>query len=259
MAFRPANISAHTMKFNSAASGEFVDLYEHIVDEEIIARNAQPKHQTFAPSQMRCDRVSWFRLRGVQPDKIKNPDRTLEFSANVGTACHEMIQQRLFNSNDVEWLSVSDYLKETDCPYTYTVDQNGYEQQIEITDPFPIRFACDGLIRFQGQLYLLEIKTSEFSSFQELISPKAKHMDQIRCYATLLNVEKALVLYVDRNYGNLKCFEIVISDIEKQQMIDKMQHVMDLVEAQIAPDKLSQGDPDCNPNMCPYSDKCKEW
>lgn len=257
MGFRPANISAHTMKFNSAASGEFIELYEKLIDDEIIKESSQPKHQSFAPSQMRCDRISWFRLRGVQPDKVSIPDRTLDFSAKVGTACHEIIQNRLAHCSDVEWLSPNQFL--SDQSYDFSYDKNGYEYQIEIRYPFPIRFACDGIIRFQGKVYLLEIKTSEFSSFQELIEPKPKHMDQIRCYATLLDVDNVLVLYVDRQYGSLKCFEIVISDGEKQAVRDKMTHVMDLVEANIAPEKLPKGDPDCNSNMCPYYEKCKQW
>ena len=130
---------------------------------------------------------------------------------------------------------------------------------IEIRHPFPIRFACDGIIRFQGKVYLLEIKTSEFSSFQELIEPKPKHMDQIKCYATLLDISNVFVLYVDRTYGGMKCFEITVSEPEKQAVLNKMQHVMDCVEGFIAPDGLPKGDPDCNPNMCPYFDKCKEW
>lgn len=257
MAFRPANISAHTMKFNTATSGDFIYAYEKIIDDEIAASAARPKHQSFAPSQMRCDRISWFRLRGVQPDKIKAPDRTLDFSAKVGTACHEIIQNRLAHCSDVEWLSPNQFL--SDQSYDFSYDKNGYEYQIEIRHPFPIRFACDGIIRFQGKIYLLEIKTSEFSSFQDLIEPKPKHMDQIKCYATLLDVSNVLVLYVDRQYGGLKCFEIVITQAEKDAMIAKMQHVMDCVESFIAPEGLPKGDPDCNPNMCPYYAKCKEW
>lgn len=259
MTFRPANIAAHTMKFNSAASSDLIELYEEIVDSEIESSRNKPKHKSFAPSQMRCDRISWFRLRGVQPDKVGTPDRTLQFSAEVGIACHEMIQKRLSDCNKIKWLDVDKWLESHGEAYDWYVKQSGYEQQIEMIKPYPIRFACDGLIEFGGQVYLLEIKTSEFSSFQDLIEPKPKHMDQIKCYATLLDISKVLVLYVDRTYGSLKCFEVDISDGEKQAIRDKMTHVMDLVQANIAPDKLPKGDPDCNSNMCPYFDKCKEW
>ncbi len=259
MAFRPANIAAHTMKFNSAASGEFIYAYEAIIDKEITAAASRPKHQSFAPSQMRCDRISWFRLRGVQPDTINEPDRTLDFSAKVGTACHQFIQERLANSSEFEWLDVDRWLDSHGCLTDFSVERNGYEQQIDVRKPYPIRFACDGLIKFNGQTYLLEIKTSEFSSFQDLIEPKPKHMDQIKCYATLLDISNVLVLYVDRTYGGMKCFEIVITDADKQEVLNKMQHVMDCVDSFIAPEKLPKGDPDCNPNMCPYYKKCHEW
>ena len=210
--FKPANISAHTMKFDSAASAEFIELYENIIDKEIKAQADHVKHQTFAPSQMRCDRISWFRLRGVQPDKIKTPDRTLDFSAKVGTACHQIIQERLSASPEIKWLDVDKYLESHGLPYDYYVETVGYEQQIEVRKPYPIRFACDGLIEFKGKTYLLEIKTSEFSSFQDLVAPKPKHMDQIRCYATLLDISNVLVLYQDRTYGGLKCFEVLVSE-----------------------------------------------
>ena len=258
MAFRPANIAAHTMKFNTAVSGDFVELYENLVNDEIARARSTAKHQTFAPSQMRCDRISWFRLRGVQPDPAK-PDPTLEFSAQVGTACHRIIQERLSKCKDIEWLSVDEWLRGHSQLIDYSVKREGYEQQIECFKPFPIRFACDGLIRFKDKVYLLEIKTSEYSSFQELIEPKPKHMDQIKCYAALLNVTNVLVLYQDRSYGGLKCFEIVISDAEKEESIKKMQNVMDLVEANIAPEKLPKGDPDCTASMCPYYETCKQW
>ena len=258
MSFKPANISAHTMKFNSAASGDFVELYENLVNDDIARARSAPKHQTFAPSQMRCDRISWFRLRGVKPDPA-TPDPTLEFTAQVGTACHRIIQQRLSSAEGIEWLSVDEWLRAHSMLLDYSVKREGYEQQIECFNPFPIRFACDGLIRFKDEVYLLEIKTSEFSSFQDLIEPKDKHMDQIRCYAALLNVSKALVLYQDRNYGSIKCFEIVISDAEKEATLSKMKNVMELVEANIAPEKLPKGDPDCTPSMCPYYEVCKQW
>lgn len=259
MAFRPANIAAHTMKFNSAASGNFVYFYEQLVDNEIKSQRNGPKHKTFAPSQMRCDRISWFRLRGVEPDKIDKSDYTLDFSAKIGTACHEMIQERLSNCSSIKWMNVSDWLTSHGLLKNWTVRSEYLEQQIESDNPFPIRFACDGLIEFEGKVYLLEIKTSDFASFQDLIEPKPKHMDQIKCYATLLDVPNVLVLYMDRTYGSLKCFEIVISDAEMQEVKDRMQRVMDMVEAQIAPDKLPKGDPDCNSNMCPYYEKCKSW
>ena len=262
MAFRNANIAAHMMKFNSITSSDFLIMYNQLLVDEIATKNEQPKHQTFAPSQMRCDRVSWFRLRGTQPDKVKEPDTTLGFTAQIGTACHEAIQERLIKKLGNDWISVKQWI--ADNPdffkgYEMNIQEKGYETQIELTKPYPVRFACDGIVRFNGKVYLLEIKTAEFSSLNDLTGPKEKHLDQIKCYSTLLGIDDVLFLYQDRQWGELKCFEVNVSELEHRAVRAKMDNVMYLAEVNIAPEGLPVGDPDCNPSMCPYYKTCKEW
>lgn len=263
MAFRNANLSAHMITFNSAVSSDFLEFYNGIIDEEIKSSNEGPKHRTFAPSQMRCDRVSWFRLRGVEPDTIKVPDRFLSYTAEVGTSCHENIQNRLIKHLGADWITVQEWVDANPDlfkDYDMTLDTSrGNETLIEMRKPFPVRFACDGIIRFKGIVYLLEIKTSEFSSWNDLIEPKSKHIDQITCYSTLLHIPNVLFLYQDRNYGAFKCFEITISDAEHTKLKDRMNNVMQLVDANIAPEGLPVGDDWCSSNMCPYYKKCQSW
>lgn len=263
MAFRSANLAAHMMKFNSAASSDFLDLYTKMIDDEITNSKSGPVHKTFAPSQMRCDRVSWFRLRGTAPDVIKTPDRTLNFTAEIGTACHEVIQERLSRNLHSDWISVHEWVaKHHEFFSEYDMDITGrniYESQIELRKPYPVRFACDGIVRINGKVYLLEIKTSEFASMNDLTAPKPKHLDQIKCYATLLHIPNVLFLYVDRTYGDMKCFEVTVDDNEQEAVRKKMDRVMELVEANIAPEGLPVGDPDCSQNMCRYYKVCRQW
>ena len=260
MAFRTANF-AHLVKFNSAASSDFIDFYEGIIDSKIASRNAEPKHKTFAPSSFRCPRVSWFRLRGVQPDVAPNPDRVMEFAAQIGTACHEVIQENLKEALGSDWIEVEDYLRDNPDigqKYDWQLEKERLETKITISNP-PVRFACDGIIRWKGKIYLLEIKTSEFASFDELTDPKSQHVDQIKCYATLLGIRDVLVLYQDRQYGGLKCYEMTISSEDNKKVLDRFQYVMDMVECNLAPDRLPKDDPWCSSSRCPYYRKCKEW
>lgn len=262
MAFKAANL-ARLAKFNSAASSDFIDMYESIVDKSIIARNAEPKHQTFAPSAFRCPRVSWFRLRGVQPDSISTPDRTMEFSAQIGTACHRIIQQNLKDELGQDWLDVEEYVNSCSdlrerYDWNFEPSEDSLETLITISNP-PVRFACDGIIRWNNSIYLLEIKTSEFASFDDLMDAKPQHVDQIKCYATLFDLDHVLVLYQDRQYGGLKCYEKTVTLQDKQAVNNRFQYVMDMVECNLAPDRLPKGDAWCNSNHCPYYKKCKEW
>lgn len=257
MAFRSANF-AHLAKFNSAVSSDFLDLYNEAIDSKIIAQNAEPKHRTFAPSAFRCPRISWFRLRGVQPDKPNKPDRILQFTADIGTACHELIQSTLSERLGDDWLDVGEYLAQANLGYQYEVSKDGFETHVEIFDP-PVRFACDGLVRWKGEYYLLEIKTSEYSSWDELTSAKPQHVDQIKFYATLLNIDKVLVMYQDRQYGEIKCYEMKITLQDMKGIRDKIKYVQDMVESNLAPEKLPKDDPWCTAAHCPYYQKCKEW
>lgn len=257
MAFRGANLS-RLVKFNSATSSDFINSYEKFWEDKIASQNNQPKHKTFAPSSFRCPRVSWFRLRGVQPDEIKNPDMTLDFTAIVGTAVHENIQENLEVMLGHHWIDVGEHLEELSPHWKYEIEKKGHETLIEIECP-PVRFACDGIIRLDGKKYLLEIKTSEYSSFDELTNPKERHMDQVKFYCTMLGLDGALVLYVDRQYGGLKCYEVSVTSSDRNYIWDKINYILECVDTMIAPERLPKDDVNCNPNMCPYYKRCKEW
>lgn len=257
MSFYPADFQ-HLVKFNSATSCKFIDDYEAYVKSKIQKENSEPKSQTFAPSSVRCKRISWFRLRGVQPDLDKNPDLALHFTADIGTACHRIIQENLIDEYKEDWISVEDYLDELQPDYNYKLEQNGFETQVEIFEPH-VKFACDGILRINGKYYLLEIKSAEHTSFDKLTDPKEQHIDQIKCYATLLHIHDVLVLYIDRQYGSLKCFEVQVPDhemFEVRQMFEDVEH---LAKVMIAPPKLPTGDSWCTPSRCIYYKKCQEW
>ena len=259
MAFKSWNAD-HLAKFNSAVSSEFLTDYEEFVKVSLRNKLSKPSHQTFAGSAFRCDRKSWFRLRGVQPDVADEPDLTSNFTADIGTACHRIIQTNLKVLLQDDWISVDSYLKELNPSYTYSInsDADDIECQVEIVDP-PIMFACDGLIRRNNKLYLLEIKTSEFSSWNDLTDPKPQHIDQVKCYATLLNLHDVLFLYQDRQYGGLKCYELHITDDDMTKIWARFNYVMDMVKKNLAPDPLPKTDPWCTIAMCPYYNKCAEY
>lgn len=260
MAFRGWNIQ-HLAKFNSSDSSEFLDLYESAQDAKILSAYDGPSHKTFAPSSFRCKRIQWFRLRGVQPDKPKVADRVLDFTAIVGTALHRMIQQTLASALDDRWVNVEEYVKDH-CPNlqgcVITVDPESHETQIEIEDP-PVRFACDGIIKWKNEYILLEIKSSEFSSWQDLTEPKSQHVDQTKCYCALLNLHRTFFLYIDRQYGGVKCYDVSYADYETNKVWSDMREIEDAAVHHLCPDPLPKGDPWCTDAHCKYYKKCAEY
>lgn len=245
-------------RFNSDTSCKFIENYEEYWDELIRESDTKQPSQTFAPSSIRCPRISWFRLRGVPSEASSHSDKTLNFSALVGTACHGIIQTNLEHLLGDSWIDVESYMKSKDLKYEYTCTKSDHETLIEIKSP-PIKFAPDGILFYNDEYRLLEIKTSEFSSFDKLSAPKPHHMDQVKCYCTLLELDSALLLYQDRQYGSLKCFEVRISQADRDEIWKMFEDVMLKVKQNIAPPKLPAGDSWCNPSHCRYYNKCKEW
>lgn len=256
--FKVLNMDAHTFKFNSAASSDLIDLYETTTEADIRSSREAEKHRTFAPSSFRCKRLNWFRLRGVKPDKIDEVDPVLDFSAKIGESCHRLIQSRLSSALGADWISVADHFKESPPDFEYSLEANGFETFVNVADP-PVRFACDGIVRIKGKKYLLEIKSSDYASFNELTQPKSHHIDQVKCYASLLNISDVLMIYIDRQYGSIKCFELNISLNDMQQVRSTMKEIQLAVKTNLAPEGLAKGDSGCKPNMCPYYKVCKEW
>lgn len=253
----------HLAAFNSAASSELLSKYDKYADEKSLEEAMSKPHKTFAPSSFRCDRRSWFRLRGVDPDEVSVPDRVLDFSAYIGTACHRLIQSNLKELLGTDWVNVSDYLRGEYCSvpdfnYTCEIEDNGLETLVEISDP-PVRFACDGIIRNNDKLYLLEIKSSEFNSWRDLTDPKPQHIDQVECYCTLLGLSDVLFIYIDRMYGGMKCYEYSVVDYKKRDILSRFRKVQEAVRTNLAPDPLPKGDMWCNANWCPYYKKCGEY
>jgi len=260
MAFQSWN-TQHLARFNSADSSEFLDFYEGARDAKILSEFDNPSRKTFAPSSFRCQRIQWFRLRGVQPDKPKTADSVLDFTAVVGTALHKMIQEILKESLKEDWIDVAQYIKDNvlnSDKYETEDSSDSLETLVSVSDP-PVSFACDGIIRWKGEYILLEIKSSEFASWSELTDPKPQHVDQTKCYCAMLNLNRVFFVYIDRQYGGVKCYDVRYPADNTQKILTEMREIEELAEYRICPEPLPKGDSWCTESHCKYYKKCAEY
>ena len=261
MAFRSLGQQSIS-RFNSFNSMDLLESMESFLDQKILESSLHKPSQTIAPSSSRCDRHSWFRLRGTEPDVPKRLDRPLDFKAKLGTAIHSIVQQQLKSMLGNNWIDVTTYLQTSSITDRYQINANDDETSLETRIEFldiPVRFACDGIIRWNDQIYLIEIKTCETSTFKELHDVRSIHVDQIKFYASLLHIQKVLVIYIDRGYGDIKCYEVTLTNEEIQSIRDRIDRIVILSKQNIAPDPLPAGDSMCNSSYCRYYKKCKDW
>lgn len=245
-------------RFNSSTSSDFLEDYEDAWKARIRKEQEEQSRPTIAPSSFRCARKTWFRLRETKPDSVPNPDMTLDFTAQIGTACHRVLQNQIKDMLGDGWISISDYFESIHFPYTYelTPSEDSLETKVFIPN-LKLAFSVDGVVKYKDKLYLIEIKTSDYNSFKNLREPKAEHISQVICYATVLGIENVLFIYQDRMYGELKVYERTVSKYEMESTWSKIFYLLNNYEKNLPPEKLPVGDKWCN--SCPYSVKCKQW
>lgn len=242
-------------KFNSSESCKFLEDYDCALNSYILSKSSENPSQSIAPSSIRCLRKSWFRLSGacIDPPHV---DSQLDFFAAIGTACHQYIQSILSVTN--QWVPVDVYFQKFPPNYSYELQNSDYETRISISSP-PIRFACDGILLRNDTYYLLEIKSIDSGAFVDLSNPLSKHIDQVKTYCALFNLKQALIVYIDRSYGKIKCYEVSFSSAELQSAWQIISDIEKYHKLGIAPPGLPKGDSWCTPSMCPYYQKCSAY
>ena len=261
MSFKPAG-NFEACAFNDDISYHVLDAYRNKWVSDVRYNKSKPSHPTVAPSAFRCNRRIWFRLRNTKPNyKIPSDisqDMSSDFVANIGTACHRMIQIRMKELFGKDWIDVKSYLESInfDHPYELEPSEDNLETKIRLTD-VPISMSVDGILRINGELYILEIKTSEYSTFSNLSQPKDEHIAQIRCYSAILGIHKILFMYQDRMYGDIKCYTYTVPEYQGRDVMDKISEIQKCVTLNIPPDRLPWTDKWCT--TCPYNITCKEW
>lgn len=93
----------------------------------------------------------------------------------------------------------------------------------------------------------------------DLTDPKSQHIYQAKGYGTLLHIDKVIFMYIDRQYGDVKSYEIKITLEDSTQIVNMFSRVQKLAEARIVPEPLPKGDSWCSRSMCNYFDKCSQY
>ena len=254
MAFK--QITPLGASFNSDLSCNFKSLLDKAILDSYKKKESHKPSKTIAPSSLRCERLTYFRLRGVDPDEEISVDRGLEFSAFIGSSCHEMLQKQLF-TGDFGWINIPLFLSKHKINHEYDLVEHELETLIKFKD-IPVNLSVDGILEFgENNFYLLEIKSCEPSSFKTLSKPKESHVDQIKCYCAMLELNNVMMIYIDRMYGDIKCFEVKFTDYQLEEVFSKINKIQDFVKSNVAPPRLSYDDFWCT--NCKYKKRCKQW
>jgi len=191
-------------------------LTEKINSGYLVANKSEIKtKKTFAPSTLaygygECPRYWYFAFSGANFDE--NSDAFGIANRTNGTYSHDRIQDALINAGIVKIFE----------------NKNEKTQEIEKTTEFqvsndspPIYGWADGIINWNNEELLLEIKTANIEGFEyRKRTGKAKkgHVLQLLIYMKVLGYKRGVILYENKNNHELVAILVEVDDYYREYM-----------------------------------------
>jgi GNAT superfamily N-acetyltransferase len=238
---------------------QFVNDFEMAI--KMLDREGKDKpSQSYKPSSLNCIRQMYYGMVGSNQTDVEESCNLIRICES-GTDAHERIQFVISEMKrlgfECEYLDVGDYIKEYNIPDIKIIKKSGFETKLK-HKKLKLRFLCDGLIRYKGELYILEIKTESTYKHGSRIFVAEEHRSQGTAYCSALLLNKVLYLYEDRNSCGHKAYILPVTDEMKHRLvIDKIADCEEYVKNKCLPPKPEKVFAStCK--YCDYATLCKE-
>ena len=226
-------------------------------------KNSRPPSQTYKPSSMKCIRNMYYQVTGAQRDDGDTP-YTLVGICNSGSDIHQRIQQAVLdmkeNGIDCEYVNVADYVRSRGLEYLEIVEgpdfANGKYETKLYHKTLNMSFLCDGIIRYRGRYYILELKTEASFKFLERSGVDKSHYAQGTAYSIAFGISDVIFVYISRDMLDMKSYMFTPTDDMKQDLLGKIANCDDYVKQGVVPPKPTDL-PQKVCTYCDYRDLCK--
>lgn len=219
----------------------------------------------YKPSSLKCMRNMYFTRMGAEQDTTLSEYNSINM-ADTGTRRHEGIQEVLLAMKDLgydwKYLDVAEYVEQKQkfgkCMSLEVKGRAGAETHL-IDKALNTSFRCDGIMRriSTNEDFLFEFKnviSFKYGMLDEGILPE--HHKQVICYCTSLDLDKAFVLYENRDNCELNVPEVfTVTQNMKNELVSYINECEGYVERMIAPPKC---DNTKTCRWCPYKQICKK-
>lgn len=191
--------------------------------------NSEYQAGVYRPSSLGgCLRSQYYQAEGARQDDVTEVDPQMVGMAESGTDRHERLQNVIQKMEGlgmaVEWIDPNDWAKNRAPKGTIVVRQEGNEVRFRNTI-LNLHFKCDGIIKFLGHYYILEIKTEVSFKFRGRISPDPKHIKQASAYSLGLGISNILFIYENRDVLLKKAFVYKITEEQHGEVIHEIETI----------------------------------
>ena len=220
----------------------------------------------YSPSSLNCIRQMYYKRTGTNVDIIEDNYSSIGM-ADTGTRRHEAIQDVLvyMNSKHSRFLYIdvdrfiSERQKRGKCLTLQVKGKCGAETAVFDTKR-NVSFRVDGIIYDirNKQFYLFEFKNQISFKASKKSEVDQAHKNQVHCYCALLELDKALVVYENRDNCELYCPEVLeVTDYEKLSILNLLDKCESFVnENKVPPVPEDVSNITCN--YCNYKSTCRQ-
>ena len=234
---------------NNSVEQEFLSDLKRSIELESNERFQKPS-QFYKPSSMNCIRNMWFQRMGVDPDPHESNYR-LTGITNSGSDIHERIQGYVSRMKDrgidCEYVDVSEFINLRNLENLTVISKSGYETKLRHTK-LNLSFMTDGIIKYRGRYYILEIKTEALSKWQDRKAVDPKHYAQATAYSLSFGLDGVIFIYINRDVLDMKAFMLTVTDDMKQDLVGKIETCESFVVRKVIPPKPENA----SPKLCQY-------
>ena len=201
---------------------------------------------------------------GQEPDKGL-PSYISVGICGAGSDTHLRIQKAVTemkeNGIDCEYINVADFVRQrnlTDIEVVREPDfENGEYETKLFHKKLTMSFLCDGIIRYKGHYYILELKTESIYKWQTRQGVDEKHFAQGTAYSIAFNIPEVIFVYINRDLLDMKAFMFVPTDDMKQDLIGKIDNCEGFVKQEKVP-PIPVDIPKRVCEYCGYKDACRK-
>lgn len=214
--------------------------------------------KTYKPSSMNCKRLMYFQVIGT-PVPVTYPDPNLVGILETGSTRHDILQSYLTKMKGhkikCEYLDVGTYVKKMKLKNLEVGEKRGMETKLRNTE-LNLSFMTDGIIKYNGEYYILEIKTETIYKHNTRKDVAEEHYNQAIAYSVCFGIDKVLFLYECRDNLNKKAFLFEVTEKMKELFIKRIEDVDKHVKKLMPPPK---GDSAKACTYCNYVKECAKY
>ena len=221
-------------------------------------KSSRKPSQTYKPSSMNCIRNMYYQVIGVEQDAGESSYISVGI-CNAGSDIHERIQQAVTdmknNGIDCEYIDVGEFVKSRKLKYLNIVAKQGMETKLFHKD-LKMSFLTDGIIRYRGKYYILELKTETGRKFYQRIGVDEKHYNQGIAYSLAFGIDDVIFVYISRDILDMKSYMFNVTEDMRRGLKDKIKECDEYVAKKCTPPKPdTRGGKLCD--YCAYQKTCE--